>query len=432
MELRSIITGILLCWCSTLYLYDKITQQAIDYHVHKLQESDTELPSDRLIFDRGCHYTMLGKTDEARECFHKLVRNNPTNISALYNIGYTYKMDGFFEEAKRYFKKTLSLKPSHENAQLALSFALLQEEKFAEGWKEHLRSRNATGKGAPRLQHLLEQHDSLQGKTILIIYEGGLGDTLQFVRYAYYLKLRGAYVIALIQKPLIPLLQRSPFLDEVFPFEGQLPPHDASVSCMALPALLSINATTAIPLMPYLFPSEELITYWKQRIPKTKLAIGISWNSSIYNDKSRPPVAHRSIPLPFFKALASLPHIQLYSLQKDEYAQHDLEEEEWMKSIIHFDDFDTIHGPFMDTAAIISCLDLIISVDTALPHLAGGIGKTTLLLLPYSTDWRWPAHKNSCIWYPSLHLFQQPEPFDWKSVMNEVTKYVQSLVCCTS
>jgi ADP-heptose:LPS heptosyltransferase len=201
---------------------------------------------------------------------------------------------------------------------------------------------------------------------------------------------------------------------------------------MSLPAALYLDEATIPKHNPYLFADPELVVFWREQLqPKAltgnqtlahhaPLRIGICWQADLPHDESRLPVARRSIPLALLAQLADIPGVTLYSLQTHEHnaACHTQELEGCIQTFDY--KIDTEHGPFMDTAALIANMDIVITVDTATAHLAAALGKPTWLLLPYATDWRWIAHRTDSPWHPTMRIFKQPKPFDWQSVVNAV------------
>lgn len=302
----------------------------------------------------------------------------------------------------------------------------------------------------------LINNDALCGKTILLSFEGGLGDTLQFIRYAQTLKKAGATIIVRVQKPLHPLLARCPYIDQLLHTSDPIPNHHARTTLMSLPAILNCNASDLITTVPYIFLDAKLVQYWNEKLhnmsasqlhheiknhtpnqdnqpyPAKNINIGICWQADVFNDSSRAPVAHRGIPLKLLATLSTIPGVTLYSLQKKDGLEQ-LEQLDNLPDYRHitihtFDELDEKNGPFIDTAAIMENLDLIISVDSAIAHLAGALGRPTWLLLPYVTDWRWLHNRTDSPWYPTMRIFKQPKAFDWESVAQQVHEQVCLLV----
>jgi ADP-heptose:LPS heptosyltransferase len=190
---------------------------------------------------------------------------------------------------------------------------------------------------------------------------------------------------------------------------------------MSLPAIFNDTHNTFPKKIPYLCADQKLIDQWHEKLAHdTRYKIGLCWQADIQNDKSRLPIARRGCALTNFLTLQNIQGISLYSLQK-----YDGVEE--LKTIprdfplIHFDDLDEQTEPFEDTAALMKNLDLIITVDTAIAHLAGALGCTVWLLLPYATDWRWIHGRTDSPWYPTMKIFKQSVPFDWQEVIKSIS-----------
>ncbi len=359
-----------------------------------LEQALTHNPSSRTIrFSLGCIYLSIGNIDGAIKAFREIYQRSPQAISALYNIGYALKTGGRIDEAIAAYQKVLKKNPQYDAAHLALGFAYLNKGDFTRGWKQLERYLKKAKKNAEKLRALLRKND-VKGKTILLHLEGGIGDTLHFVRYAQRLKKMGATVIAFVQKPLIPLLSLCPYIDKLLSSKAHIP-HDASSTFMSLPVIFNDNEETFPHIIPYLTPNPTLVSHWKNRLTgnSATLKIGICWQADVKNDVSRLPIARRGIPLTQFYCLASIPHLQFYSLQKYDGVEQ-------LKTIppdfsVHIfdDDFDKKHGSFMDTAAVMEHMDLIITVDTAVDHLAGALGRPVWLLLHYSTGWSWIGNR---------------------------------------
>jgi hypothetical protein len=392
------------------------------------------------LFNYGTQAISAGDPETAIIAFNKILAANPDIVSARYNLAYTYKIMGHPDQAIPLYQEILAQQPDHESARLGLAFAYLSNGDYMQGWRAHEWNLKKQGKFAPELRALLASN-SLAGHTVLLVPEGGLGDTLQFFKYGKKLKDLGATVIALVQAPLKQLLSRSASsycqtgsgtdldfsVDIVINKLDPIPAHHARITYMSLPATLYLTESELAHNTPYIFPDPELLNYWATHIDPTKFNIGLCWQADVYNDSSRLTMARRGIPLAAFDQLknacatVSGSQIQFYSIQKREGLDQ-------LAALapdfpLHiFDDtvFDEDHGPFMDTAALISHLDLVITIDSAVAHLAGALGKPVWLLLPYVTDWRWLAHRQDSPWYPTMRIFQQPAPFDWNSVIKEV------------
>ncbi len=380
------------------------------------------------LFNRGCCYLSVGKIEKALTCFNTILSISPNILPALYNTAYTLKTSGNIDAAIKLYKKIILMDNSYEPAHLALGFAYLINGDFENGWKYHERYLKKSGKNGERLRSLLSTN-SIANKTVRLTPEGGLGDTLQFIRYAQKLHEMGAKVIACVQKPLLPLISLCPYIDTVITSHETLNvSFDAESTYMSLPAIFADTEKTFPHIIPYLYPDKQLVKQWKSFFAQDKqYKVGICWQADVHNDVSRMPIARRGCLLKHFALLQNVLNISIYSLQKYDGVEEIAE----MPSDfpLHlFDNLDEESGPFMDTAAIIKNLDLVITVDTAVAHLAGALGCKVWLLLPYATDWRWINNRTDSPWYPTMRIFKQQVPFDWEGVMREVAKELSILV----
>lgn len=381
------------------------------------------------MFNLGGCYLAIGNIQKALDSFNGVISISPNALPALYNKAFTYKTMGDLDTAIELYKKIIHTNPDYEPAQLGLGFAYITQGNFELGWKQHERYLKQSGKNGDKLRSLL-RNNAIEYKTILLRPEGGLGDTLNFIRYAEQLKNMGANVIVACQKPLIPLLSRCTYIDHLIPCGVALPEHDADATLMSMPAIFADNDSTAPKNIPYLFADPQLIEYWNKRLTAdTNFKVGICWQADIHNDiPSKLPIARRGVPLQNFSTLSSIDGVSFYSLQKyDGVEQLTTLPSHFQLHV--FDNIDEQSGPFMDTAALIKNLDLVITVDTAVAHLAGGLGANVWLLLPYATaDWRWTCNRTDSCWYPTMRIFKQQNPFDYDGVIKNVYAALQELI----
>jgi ADP-heptose:LPS heptosyltransferase len=259
---------------------------------------------------------------------------------------------------------------------------------------------------------------SLEGKKILILSEQGFGDTINFIRFFPLIKEKKGYIILECKKELRKLFEDSFKIDEVVEKKGDFAPNvnfDFYIHLMSLPRIFGTNLSNIPNRFPYLFADKELAKKFKSQFDKDHFNVGVVWagNPEQVNDKKR------STKFEKFKILKDISKVKLYSLQKGEAAK---ELDNWAVDLS-----DQINC-FADTAAIIDNLDLIITVDTSVAHLAGAMGKRVWILLAFSSDWRWLLDRRDSPWYPSAKLFRQPKLGDWDSVFDEVRKELISLV----
>lgn len=371
-------------------------------------------------FSLGTLCCRVGRFHDALNAFEYILKKHPSIVSVLYNSGYTFKLAGNFDMAIAIYKTILAKEPDYAPAHLGLAFAYIQTGDFENGWREHKWNLIHQKKNALELRELLRTNN-VSGKRILLVPEGGWGDTLQFIRYAQRLHDMGAYVIVAVQQPLIPLLSNCTYIDSLIATKSAMPAHDAKSTLMSLPAIFADTEQTIPQNIPYIIPNPERVTHWHNQLASdTNYKVGICWQPDVHNDVSRLPIARRGIPLSFFYSLGSIPGVTLYSLQKKEGLDQLRNVPSNVNLHLFDESFDVAHGSFVDTAAAMQEMDLIISTDTATAHLAGALGKKVWLLLPYVTDWRWLHNRTDSPWYPTMRIFKQPHPFDWKTMMNEL------------
>lgn len=380
-----------------------------------------------VLFHLGHCYLALGRGPEAINAFETITQLNPGILPARYNNAYTHKTIGMLDEAIELYKQIIKQDSEYDPAQLALGFAYLTKGDFENGWRQHERYLKKSGKNGDRLRTLLA-NNTVAGKKILLRPEGGLGDSLQFVRYAQQLHTMGAYVIVAAQKPLLSLFSRCQYIDQLISCHDQLPACHADATLMSLPAIFNDTESTFPTNIPYISADQKLVNQWHNTLAHdTRYKIGLCWQADKKNDESRLPIARRGCPLTNFIPLQNIEGISLYSLQKydgvEELANMPID-----FPLIHFDNLDEHTKPFEDTAALMKNLDLIITVDTAVAHLAGALGCNVWLLLPYSTDWRWIHGKIDSPWYPTMKIFKQSTPFDWQEVIENISDELKKTI----
>ena len=258
----------------------------------------------------------------------------------------------------------------------------------------------------------------LDGRTILVHAEQGLGDTLQFIRYAPLVHQRGGRVILVCQPPLIGLLTRSPGVERLVAQGEALPDYDVHVPLMSLPGLLGTTLESVPADVPYLDAEPQLVEAWRHRLGSYPgFKVGIVWQG---NPKFRLD-RRRSIPLAQFAPLARVPGVHLFSLQKGPGA----EQLAAVTDRFPVTDLGRRLDDFMDTAAVLKNLDLVISVDTAIAHLAGALGIPVWVALPFVPDWRWLMDREDSPWYPTMRLFRQARPGQWEDVFQRIAEALQ-------
>lgn len=307
--------------------------------------------------------------------------------------------------------------PSHAATHLNLAQLYLTLGMFTKGWQElewHLGYKPDFTRNA---HDYFQSHESLNGKIVLLSAEWGAGDTLWLIRYARLLKKRGAYVIMhVLHDTLIPLLEQQDYLDEILPKSASHIPCHFEIPIMSLPMVFDTTVETVPHDGAYIQIDQTLVKKWGQLLSAdTCFKIGICWHGNTIHDESK------FMPLKYFAQLADIPGVSIYSLQQ----HHGLDQLDTLvdKSIIKTFDcsFDSI--PFCDTAAVMKNLDVVITVDTSIAHLAGTLNVPVWTVLPYEADWRWMLNRTDSPWYPTMTLYRKLT-HDWQDVIDEIKKSV--------
>ncbi len=367
------------------------------------------------------------RLNEADSCYSNAIQIAPNNHYAYYNQGVLNNRSGKQDKANQLFDTAITLNPDFAEAHWDKSFIELLNGNFSNGWAEY-EWRKKCPQYIPRHFSLPEWDGTpLNNKTILIHDEQGYGDTFQFIRYLAPLKKSGATVIFECHRNLKAILKSNQYFDEIIErMPSGDPPavsYDTHAHLMSLPYLLKTTIDTIPQSTPYLSAQENLIAYWKTRIQGSGLNIGICWAGSAKHTNEM----NRSCPLAEFLPLADIENINFYSLQMGE----PLKQADTLKNqfdMIRFDSEMDRNGRFLDTAALMMNLDLIITIDTSIAHLAGALGRPVWVLLCTSPDWRWLRNRLDSPWYPTMRLFRQTEANNWKAVIKDISNALQSIV----
>jgi len=369
-----------------------------------------------------------GQLDAAIAAYQKALEIDPNFPNALYNLGYTLRIAKKPDEALPYLHRAEQLKENYTDAHIALAQAYWAKADYENAWKYYAKRLKLLGVDPTKMEIPLWDGSSLKGKKILLYAEQGLGDTLQFIRYGKMLKEQGAIITCKVQKPLVTLLSSVPYIDHIITtinnkdFDWQAP-------LLNIPGIVKTRANNIPAEIPYLHADSKLVQFWKNKLAHdTKFKVGLCWHVDPQHETDKSPWAKRSVNIELFTPLSSIANTSFYSLQK-------ISGEDQLKNLpdsfnIHTfgPNFDEQHGRFMDTAAVIMNLDLIITVDTSIAHLAAAMGKKVWMLLPYSPDPRWYEEGNTTPWYPTMRLFRQPKPYDWNSVGKELVNALEKEV----
>ena len=386
------------------------------------------LNPDKAIFynSLGIALGLLGEQSTAIKAFERALNLQPNLAEAVNNLGTAVQEQGEFEMALEYFNQAIQIRPNYGEACFNRGAIHLLKGNFEQGWRDYeCRTRQSVWKhnhGCPGTMPRWEGF-SFSGKRLCVHSEQGLGDTLQFLRYLPLVKARGGTVILETSGLLRELVKNLKGVDEFVAQDSQSSTgvdHDICVHLLSLPGIFKTTLETIPVTIPYVVADSIKVSYWKQKLSSRDLKVGLVWAGNPSHKKDR----SRSIELGRFEALAKIPGLRLYGLQKGDAA---LQAEE-IADIMEIHNFGHKFYDFSDTAAVIANLDLVVSVDTAVAHLAGSMGKPIWLMLPYVPDWRWMLNRDDSPWYPTMRLFRQPEKGDWDTVLRRVASELGAIV----
>ena len=367
-------------------------------------------------YNLGIVFKESGQASEAITCYSKATQMNPSHADAYNNLGLALRDKGHIKEAIHSFEEALHIESDNAVFHWNLSLALLLSGNFEQGWKEYEWRSKVKDFPQRMVSQPLWDGSDIAGQTILLYAEQGFGDTIQFIRYASLVAQRGAKVIVSCQNELTSLLKTVEGVHHVVGYREQIPGFDVYFPLVSLSFIFNTTLESIPARIPYIAVDFPLIQKWTVKVQNhnTNFKIGLAWAGR----------EQRSCSLEIFSSLSCLDEITFYSLQKGEAAGQAKNPPKGMKLIDHTED---IHD-FSDTAAFIENLDLIISVDTAVAHLAGALGKPVWTLLPFVPDWRWMLRREDSPWYPTMRLFRQPSLGDWETVIDKVSAELQNII----
>ncbi len=371
------------------------------------------------LYNRGNALRALGRDTEALAAYDAALAAMPSHLNAWNNRGLALQALNRHQEAIASYRKALALQPDYANAHFNEASALLTLGDYPAGFAKYEWRWQRSGMPArPRLRQPLWLGESeLRGKTILLQAEQGLGDTIQFVRYAPLLARMGAKVVLEVQPELKDLLARVDGASAIVARGEMSPSFDLYCPLASLP-LACKTELASIPVgIPYLRADETRIAHWRTRVealPAPRIALVWSGRAAHVNDRNR------SIALTRLAPLLSVPAASFISIQRD-LRPADAEALARDPRILHVGEE---LRDFSDTAAVLALADLVVCVDTSVAHLAAAMGRPTFILLPFQPDWRWLLDRDRSPWYPDARLFRQPAPRDWDSVLGRVADTV--------
>lgn len=372
------------------------------------------------LIEQGNYLRSTDQPEQALQCYGIAMVQDRNSSAAFNNYGNVLREVGDPKGAVPFLERAIQLEPKNVTAHFNLAIAYLLDGNYEKGWPayetrwdyEHL-----AGTMPPFSQPRWKGED-LKGKTILVVGEQGHGDNIQFVRFLYNLHVMGAEIILQVTDGLVPLLSSSSIIKRVSGYDYTVTDFDYWVPIMSVPGIIGVTATNLPRPVNYLNPDAALQKHWQDYFgPKTKMRVGFSWSGRRDNWLNK----HKGMPFEDMVAMIQAnPEYEWVNFQADCTP----EEEAKLKEIgVHC--LPANPNMWADAAAQMMHMDVIVSVDTAVAHLAGSLGRPTWIMLNwFATDWRWMLNRDDCIWYSTARLFRQPAMGDWASVTKKVSQYL--------
>jgi tetratricopeptide (TPR) repeat protein len=362
--------------------------------------------------------------EEAIATSRRALELKPDHAEAHNNLGQMLLETGQTDAALAEYERALLLKPDYPDAHWNRGLLLLLLGRFQAGWLEYEWRRVLKRMSFDVLRRPLWDGSALNGRTILLHSEQGAGDIFQAIRFAPVVKMLGGSVVVSCPGRLLPILSRCPGMDRLVARESALPPFDVHAPLMSVPGILATTIETIPAAVPYVFAEPRLAECWRAELGAAPgLKIGIAWQG----DPKFPGDRYRSIPLRSFAPLAKLDGVRLYSLQKGLGSEQLAGVAEQMAVTDLGPRLDESSGAFMDTAAVMRSLDLVVTSDTSIAHLAGALGVRVWLAVTLMPDWRWLLGREDSPWYPTMRLFRQTRKGDWDGVFERMARELRRL-----
>jgi tetratricopeptide (TPR) repeat protein len=364
-----------------------------------------------------------GQLDEAIVALRQAILIKPDIAELHNNLGNILRDRGLLDDAIAALGQSIRLKPEFAEAHYNLGLIYMLKGDFAQAWPEYEWRWRSKGFPSPRGEFVQPRWDGgdLNGRTILLHSEAGFGDTIQFVRYAPMVASRGGKVLLECQAPLLGLMRGLPGVEQLVTTNEPLPHFDVHCPMMNLPLAFGTTMQTIPATVPYLRADPSLIESWRVRLGRAdgQLRIGLIWagNQRFRLDRTR------SLNLQQLSPLARVPGIKFFSLQKGPPADQAKTPPEGLQLINLGPDLMN----FSDTAAVMSSMDLIISTDTSVAHLAGALARPVWVMLQLMPDWRWHLEREDSPWYPTMRLFRRKNWGDWPEVIERVALALDAL-----
>ncbi|MBF2026439.1 MAG: tetratricopeptide repeat protein [Oscillatoriales cyanobacterium C42_A2020_001] len=366
----------------------------------------------------GNAFKELGNFAEAAKYYQQAIALKPDYAKAYNNWGNIFRDEGDLQTAVQYYDQATAIDPNFAEAHWNKALTLLLGGDLQRGFEEYEWRRHVN---LPSFKSLRDfpgprwDGAPLNGQLIYLHAEQGMGDIIQFVRYVPLVVQQGGRVILECHPPLMNLFSNLPGVERLVPYGSSPPGYHIQAPLLSLPYIFGTSAETVPATVPYIHPPRSSVCLPASNSP-SNLKVGIVWSGNPENPYNRT----RAVPLDLLLPLVNLPNTTFYSLQKDLQPT----DQSLLAAYPQIHDLRSLMPDFVDTAALIQQLDLVISIDTAVTHLAGALGKPTWLLLPFAPDWRWMLHRDDSPWYPTLQIFRQPTAGDWESVLHEVREKI--------
>ncbi|HWG03935.1 MAG TPA: tetratricopeptide repeat protein [Beijerinckiaceae bacterium] len=433
--------------------------EALDCHSQAFEKDPLYLPN---LVNRGIVLRELARFDEAMESYDRALAVEPENADAQYNRGVALQkmgrpeeaLDAYdwairsapalaeaysargtalcelarFDEALASYDRAITLDPDYADAHSNKSLCLLLLGRFDSGWKAHEWRKKTFRRLGLRIYPQPEWtgRQEIAGKTLFVHWEQGFGDTIQFCRYALLAQQRGAKVILSTQDALMRLLTSLSPAIEIIDCGSTPPSFDYHIPALSLPLAFKTDACNIPAAIPYLRADPERGRKWRQLLGDHGFKIGVVWQGSQLGTE-----LGKSFPVAALEDISSLPGVRLVSLQKHDGLDQLASLSANMTIETFGDDFDAGSDAFLDTAAVMESLDLVITADTSIAHLAGALGRPTWVALKHVPDWRWLLDRDDTPWYPTLRLFRQKRRDDWTSVFSAMRCELASMIDAT-
>jgi hypothetical protein len=372
------------------------------------------------LIEEGNRLRGENRPDQALKCYMLAMCHDPNSAAAFNNYGNVMRECGQPKRGIPFLQYAIEADPTNVTARfnLAVSYLILGD--YARGWPAYEARWQYEHLAGTEPQHSQPRWtgQDLRDKTILVVGEQGHGDNIQFCRFLANLQSAGARVLLQTTLGLIPLLSKNVAISWIGTYTDQPPEFDYWIPIMSIPGILGITLENLPRHVQYIHPENNKYTAWLKLLgPKTRMRVGFSWSGR----RDAWLNQHKGIPFDtILELVKNNPQYEWVNLQVD---VTDVEDQ--ALAAVGVTRYPGSVQSFADTAALINCMDVVISVDTAITHLAGAMGRPTWLMLQwFATDWRWMLDRDSNPWYPTVRIFRQPSMGDWTSVTKKIEQYL--------